>query len=88
MDFTSEDMRIAYEQGDAVNLVRLAAGFPTKRHGIEEEKITCPWPGCKAPPGRPCVTPRGRRLPSRIHDIRIKAYRDRPIVRKPGVWPI
>lgn len=88
MDFTAEDMRIAYEQGDAVNLVRLAAGFTTGATGLAEEGITCPWPGCKAPPGQRCTTPRGRRLPSRIHDIRIKEYRNKPELKKPGIWPI
>lgn len=87
MDFTPEDMRIAAAQGDAVNLVRLVAGFPTTSTRMEEESITCPWPGCRASPGQRCTTPRGRKLPSRIHDSRIKEYRNAPEQKKNGAWP-
>lgn len=52
----------------------MPAGLRPHRDRPAEWAITCPVDHCHAQPGRPCTTPRGRRLEAGSHPSRMDAW--------------
>ncbi|MCG6493397.1 hypothetical protein [Kitasatospora sp. A2-31] len=52
----------------------MPAGLRHREHP-PEWAIPCPVPTCRAKPGTPCRSPRGRRLTTGSHPSRLDAWR-------------